>query len=364
MKNFDANAGQGLLVEVLEFIKNSGVDFLNPSSIHKGGQKARAAIEEARENILELANARNFRLIFTSGATEANNLALFQALQAKSKVAASSIEHPSVLEYLKHNFVDNYLLFDACSIADNISKLENYNFISSMWANNETGYILDSHVLAKKVKANFPKTLFHCDAVQGLGKCDFDLDNFDFVSLSAHKIGGLSGVGALLIKDDNPFYPMSLGGPQEVHHRAGTENVLGIICFGIAAKTWLKKKASYRKKLQNQREIIEQYLKNELNDIHFWSIEGQGLSNTISVQIPGIRADDLVVAMDLRSYCISSGAACASGKPEPSHVLIALGASEEAARESIRISLAVELEDTEVLNFCETLKDCVNKLSK
>lgn len=350
--NADANASFGLLPEVIEFLRAELPYFLNPSSIHQGGQTAKSLVENARAEIAEfLGLARGDRLVFTSGATESNNTALafgLNLVDRRPHIVTSAVEHPSVREVAlsaqRGGKTVTFVPVDRDS-GINLSAFEaalspDVTIVSVMTANNETGHLFPIASLSKLVRTNSPRALFHTDAVQALGKaplCFRDL-GVDLMSLSGHKIGALSGVGALVVAEHVPFQSQLLGGPQEGRLRAGTENVVGIATFGVAVAALRKSMARRIAAMQQGREVISKELAAAFPDAQFNSLEG-GLPNTLNVRFPRVRADDLVVALDSMGVRVSSGAACASGKPEPSHVLLALGLSAEAAKESIRISL-------------------------
>lgn len=375
--NFDANASYGLLPEVIDAIAQYS-SILNPSSIHRGGQFSRSLIEESRSEISQLLNLkRGHRIIFTSGATESNNTAIFSKFQStfkNSNLVISSIEHPSVKEAaykLKEKGVEirevapshgqefrAEAFLDACD--------ENTRLISVIFANNETGQILPIESVFSKVKSKYPHILCHSDAVQALGKIQFDFENLncDALSISAHKIGGLSGVGALVVRDGVSITPMLIGGPQEVRFRAGTENVLGIISFGVAAKV-ARNNLSYRIQRMNALKqalikMLEDRFQNSEIKIQFSNV--QTLPNTISLRVPEVSADDLLVKLDLGGLYVSAGSACSSGKPEPSYVLLSMGLSEEEAKQTVRISLRSETTYDELCNGAKILIDSIESL--
>jgi len=355
--NFDANASYGLLPEV-ERLLSQYSSILNPSSIHQGGQRSRALIEESRREISQLLNLkRGDRVIFTSGATEANNTALlskYQSTFAGSNIVISAIEHPSIRDaayklsekgvevreaYPESNH--EFLPESFAALCDDQTRC-----VSVMLANNETGQVLPVQEIAKAIKEVSPYVLIHVDAVQALGKINIDFQTLgaDLLSISAHKIGGLSGVGALVVRDGISVSPLLIGGPQEVRFRAGTENVLGIISFGVAARV-MREQFEYRTaRMSALKAAFISKIKDELSEfgvcVNFEEL--QTLPNTISLRVPGVSADDLLVALDLLGVWVSAGAACSSGKPEPSHVLLGMGFTEEEARETIRISLRSE----------------------
>ena len=381
MLNFDANACYGLTQEVQEYLvtKVNYANFIaNPSSIHKLGQNSRGLIENARIEISSFLKIdQNKRLIFTSGASESNTQAIlspyWEELNVNTNVnfVTTAIEHPSVLEtanFLKTRGVEVRIvppnkdgLYSPeifLEYVDNNTKL-----ISVMYANNETGYIFEVENIAGLVKSKFPNILFHCDGVQALGKIDFSLENslIDYFTFSGHKIGSLTGVGALVINKDIAVNSLIFGGPQESRHRAGTENVLGIQTLAIACSNLEKKLKENLLKLQKNKELIIEYLNTNFKDrIKINHSNSKTLPNTISLEIQGVNADDFVVALDLDGICISSGSACASGKPLPSHVLLALGKTYEEAKSTIRISFRADLSTAELELFLVKLNSRLN----
>lgn len=391
--NFDANASLGLLDEIQEKLFSLFGKALNPSSIHAGGQKARNLIETARDQVANSiglksvtnsnsivdAHKTQAKIIFTSGASEANNCALFNPFwhklncQTESELVTTKVEHPCVLEpaqrlaefgiKLKFLNVNNDASLDLSQLESLVNA--NTRLVSVMLANNETGQIYPVAEISKKVKMFSPATLMHSDAVQAYGKMplNFDLLGVDTLSLSGHKIGALSGVGALVVRAGMEVQPLILGGVQEKRMRAGTENVLGIVSFGLAAsilerdlKLRVKKMAEYKARLLA--EIAK------LPAIKINNPSQNTLPNTINLQVSGALADDLVVALDLQGLLISSGAACASGKPDASHVLIAQGLSKEQAKQSIRISFKHEYAVGEFERGVEILVGVLVKSSK
>jgi cysteine desulfurase len=354
--NCDANASYGLSHAVKSRIDKLGIDFHNPNSIHRGGQQARSVIESARTSIAHLINApSSSRIVFTSGATEANNTALSIPVSystANRELVHSAIEHPSVSVYaerleargvrrqvipvMKNGLIDQDLLRATVTSATSM--------VSIIWANNEIGTVQDISALTRTIREVAPHTLIHSDAVQVLGKhpLDFAASGLDLLTLSAHKVGGLTGVGALVVGSRVPFEPLLAGGAQELYHRAGTENVLGIASFGFAAEEIAGTLDSRISAMAQSRHYLYRLLTQAIPDLHCNTPLDSSLPNTLNVRFAGIRADDLVVAMDRVAIGISSGAACASGKPLPSAILMAIGLSPEAARESIRISLRAD----------------------
>jgi len=376
--NLDVNATYGVEPEVLEYLKSVLPSCLNASSVHSAGQRARALMEAAREEILGLVGAAGKRLVFTSGATESNNLLINSFIcgkrfqERKNHIVISSVEHPSILEPAqrfaqmggnlsmvvpsengKFNSDD---FINACHSETNL--------VSCMLANNETGDLLPVKEISSALQHNNIHTFMHCDAVQALGKMELNMSKLgvDCLSLSGHKIGALPGVGALIFKHELELSPLILGGPQEMHFRAGTENLPGIVSFGYMAAKLKKTLQADIGKMKKHRKIIFEILKIGIADLRLNSFSDESLPNTLNLRIAGVRSDDLVVALDLKGICISSGAACASGKPQPSHVLLAMGLSEEQARQSIRISVGPHYLPEEISSCANSVVECVAQM--
>lgn len=384
--NFDANASLGLSEELRSELTPYIDSYLNPSSIHSGGQAARTLIEKARAQLAELLGLNDdYRIIFTSGATEANNQAINSSFwqhlgggitgrsRAGFEIVSSATEHPSVLEpilRLERLGIRTYLVYPGAEQTlqpEQVLKAcsPDTKLVSFMLANNETGTISPIAEVCKAVKEFNPRTVFHCDAVQALGKIEVNYSNLnvDMLTFSAHKIGGLTGVGALVVKKELDVNGLLLGGAQELRFRAGTENVLGIVSFGLAARHLISRQAKNIENMLIQRNFLHGYFKEKLGHVGIrFNLSPQSLPNTLSLHVPGILADDLVVALDLEGVLISSGAACASGKPLPSHVLIAMGQSEKEARQTIRISLGPDLLSTEVEFAAGRIVTCINRM--
>jgi len=380
--NFDANASYGPLKGLKELVWEK-VESLNPSSIHSGGQKARSLIEEARDSLGELLGlTSDDRLVFTSGASEANNTAVmlpFWAFQKKLLAGGvlrphfltTSIEHPSVLEPLERLESFGYPVtrlkmqngaFSGEYFLNNLRP--ETALVSVMFANNETGQILPVPEISAAIKSKRPDVLIHTDAVQLIGKAEisFSETGVDMLTLSGHKIGSFTGVGALVVKRALKNTPLLKGGPQESRWRAGTENVPGIVSLGIAARELKGLELERAAKMKSFRDDLLARLLAGLKNITVNAELQPRLPNTLSVRVPDVHADDLVVALDLKGVFVSSGAACSSGKPEPSHVLLASGLSEKEARETIRISLRAEHTDQEIKEAAETIVACILKM--
>jgi cysteine desulfurase len=322
----------------------------NPSSVHAEGRQARRLIEEARASVAGAVGASPRNVIFTSGGTEANALALTPGLRRAegvpvARLLVSAIEHASVLaggrfaaEAIASIDVTHSGLLDLGHLR---AMLENgpAALVSVMLANNETGALQPIKQAAEIVHA--AGGLLHVDAIQALGKIPFDINemNADLVTLSAHKIGGPKGVGALVLAEGVlGFEPQLRGGGQELGRRAGTENVVGIAGFGAAVKAALGALEQDAVRLESLRNRLESGLRETPGVIVF--AEGvQRLPNTTLFTVPGLRAETAVIGFDLAGIAISSGSACSSGKVQPSHVLKAMGFGPQLAQGALRLSL-------------------------
>ena len=377
--NFDVNATYGVDAQHFKSVDAICHGALNPSSVHRGGQQARAIIEECRDSIRAFLSApASTRVTFTSGATEANNLAIFgsqlsdPAKFKNSSVVVSAVEHPSVLAcverleqlgvsitQIKPRSDGSFHVDDFLSAANNETRL-----VSVMLANNESGQILPVADITSALKKAYPQVLVHCDAVQAAGKIPISMTalGVDYLTLSAHKIGGLPGVGALVSGEHITCNPLVFGGPQEGRLRAGTENIFGIASFGLIINEVSQNLDDRLTRFLVNRDYLKKVLLEIVDDIVINFTSLNLLPNTLSITFPGIRADDLVVALDLEGVMISSGAACASGKQQPSHVLTAMGFSKEKARETIRISLGAMHEKDELDYAAETINRVIRRM--
>ncbi|MFA5271935.1 MAG: cysteine desulfurase family protein [Candidatus Omnitrophota bacterium] len=324
-------------------------EYANPSSVYHFSQRALKAVCDARLEVARSISAKEDEIIFTSGGTESNNLAIKGvALSAKSKgkhIITSKIEHHSVLNPCKfleeRGFNVTYLNVDSFGVVDlgqlEKSIMKETVLVSIMHANNETGTIQPIEKIAKICKAK--EVLFHTDAVQSAGKIPLDVNvGIDMLSISAHKFCGPKGVGALYLRKGIELCPLMHGGHQERDLRAGTENVSGIVGLG---KAFFLANSSIDK-AQKEVTILRERFKEGLKKINGIKLNGhpqKSLYNTLNVSIEGIDAASLLVKLDLKGICISAGSACMSGSLEPSHVLLAMGLGEDRARASIRVSL-------------------------
>jgi cysteine desulfurase len=310
----------------------------NPSSVHGFGRAARGLVDRARAQVAQLVGAKAENVIFVAGGTEANNLAL--ASRGARPLIVSGIEHESVLKPAQA--VGARILrvqrngqVDLDDLAAALREAGRPAFVSIMLANNETGVIQPLREAAALVHAS--GGLLHCDASQAPGRIALDLSELgaDLLTLSGHKMGGVLGVGALVLKGDLAIAPMLIGGGQEKFRRAGTENVPAIAAFGAAAEE--ARTLAHAACMAALRDRLEAQLAE-------FGIEALGknaprLPNTACVAVAGKSSETLVMALDLAGYAISAGSACSSGKVKPSHVALAMGCGEEISKSAIRISL-------------------------
>lgn len=352
--DLDGNASTGLAPEVLEAM----LPFLtptagNPSSLHAAGRQAREAVEAARRKVAALVGARPSRVVFTGGGSEADNLALkglaLGRRDGRDHVVTSAVEHPAVLETCR--FLESQglrltvLPVDGDGLVDpgELRRVlhERTLVVSVQLANNEVGTIQPVAELAALARA--AGALFHTDAVQAAGKVPVDVEalGVDLLTLSAHKLNGPKGVGALYVRKGVELVPLVHGGRQERGLRAGTENVAGIVGMGAAAERALAglveapRIAALRDRLEvGIRALVPGARRNGSRE--------RRLPNTLDLTLPGLRGEALVVALDRHGVALSSGSACKSGSPEPTHVLLAMGRTEEEAHCSVRLSLTRE----------------------
>ena len=329
----------------------------NPSSVHGSGRTARRLVEDARDAVAALVGAEPAWIVFTSGGTEANNLAL-RVLPKRAPILCSAVEHASVLSVMDGIVeipVDGDGVVDLGALEALLAGEDTPALVSVMLANNETGVlqpVADVAALAHEHGA-----LIHCDAVQAAGKMaiDFRALGCDLMSLSAHKIGGPSGVGALVVtsgvEDDLALIPMLRGGGQERGRRAGTENVPGIAGFGAAARAAREGLTDFAR-LGRWRERIENRLRQRA-DSRVYGFGAPRLANTSCLTMPGVEAETQVIQFDLAGVAVSAGAACSSGKVEPSRVLAAMGVDANEAATAIRVSLGWNTTEDDADKFVE-----------
>jgi cysteine desulfurase len=331
----------------------------NPSSVHAEGRQARKLVEDARDSISSAVGALPRNIIFTSGGTEANALALTPGLRrgaglAVERLVVSAIEHASVLaggrfpaDAISTVGVTSLGLLDLDRLRAMLEG-EPAALVSVMLANNETGAVQPVKEAADIVHS--AGGLLHVDAIQAFGKIPFDIKemNADLVTLSGHKIGGPKGVGALVLAEGMlGFEPLLRGGGQEKGRRAGTENVAGIAGFGAAAEAAMGALKTDALRLESLRNRLESGLRKTPGTIVF-SDDVPRLPNTTLFTVPGLRAETAVIGFDLAGVAVSSGSACSSGKVQPSHVLEAMGFGPKTAQGAVRLSLGWSTSDADI----------------
>jgi len=317
----------------------------NPSSVHRRGRAARQLVERSREAVAALVDAPADSVIFTSGGTEANHLALLGS--ERKRVLVSAVEHSSVLQAVPEAEripVDSDGIVDLAALTALLDADPRPALVSVMLANNETGVIQPASEIAEIVHAH--GALFHCDVVQAAGKIPLLMAEIgaDLMTLSAHKIGGPSGIGALVSSAE--VTPLLRGGGQEGYRRAGTENLAGIAGFAAAAAAC--DPAEYER-VRELRDRLEAVLPNAV-------IVAAGtprLPNTSAIAMPGVPAETQIIAFDLDGVMVSAGAACSSGKVGPSHVLAAMGVAPDIATATIRVSLGWATTEADIDHFVD-----------
>jgi len=323
----------------------------NPSSVHRWGRAARQAIEQARFTVAALLDTPAEGVVFVSGGTEANHLALLGS--GRDRVLVSAVEHDSVLRAApeaERISVD----CDGVVVLDTLDRLVAADprpaLVSVMLANNETGVV--QPVAAIGAIARTHGALFHCDAVQAAGKITLDARTIgaDFVTLSAHKLGGPPGIGALVVTGELELTPLLHGGGQERGRRAGTENLVGIAGFAAAAVAATEEIAVYDR-VRALRDALESGLAAIAPDAVVLGAAAPRLPNTAAIAMPGVAAETQVIALDLDGVMVSAGAACSSGKVGPSHVLEAMGVGPDLVGSTIRVSLGWDSSEADVAHF-------------
>jgi cysteine desulfurase NifS len=364
----DHNATTPIAPEVRDAMIEAVELYGNPSSLYAEGRTSQTYLEDARRRIALLLNCTARRIIFTGGGSEANNLAIKGVAfsdRSRRHIITSSIEHPSVLNTCrwleKQGYEATYLAPDRQGIVQpetlEDAMRSDTLLVTIMTANNETGAIQPVQELAAIAHAK--GSLFHTDAVQGIGKIPLDVNELDadLLSLSGHKFHAPKGVGALYIKKGIDIHALVHGGKQEHNLRAGTENVIGIAGIGRAAEIALQS-VSDMERVAKLRDRLEMKLCEFVPNAHRNGHKTERLPNTLNITLPGIRGESLVLALDQYGIASSSGSACRSGSPDPSHALTAMGLSTEEAHCALRLSLGYENTVSEI----DMVIDCIGKI--
>jgi len=374
----DANATTPLLPEVMEAMRPYWMeDFGNASSIHLQGQKARKAVDHARQTLAHFFNCREAEVVFNSGGTEGDNTAIFGLLRAGDHFITTSIEHSAVLRAAdrvaergvevtfvapsKDGLIDPEEIRRAMRPAMRLGDSRRI-LVSVMLANNETGVIQPVEEIGRIAAET--GAFFHIDAVQGAGKVGFDVQRFGchLCSISAHKVHGPKGVGAMYVRRGTPLEPLIVGGSHERRQRAGTQNVPGIAGLGKAAELAMK---SLEDGTMERVARLRDRLEAGLLEIPGTAVNGAGApraANTTNVHFEHLEGEALVIALDLKGVAVSGGSACHSGSTEPSHVLMAMGLGRNAALASLRFSLLKTVSEEDVDHVLRVVPEAVEHL--
>jgi cysteine desulfurase len=349
-------------------------NFGNASSIHSSGQRGRSAVDAARDSVAALIGAKTAEIVFTSGGTEADNLALFGSVavsnHSRKHIITTAIEHHAVLnaaQALEKQGIDvTYVPVGASGIVDPQDVLGALRpetiLISVMHANNELGTIQPIEEIGRIAAEG--DVYFHCDAVQSAGKLPLDVNRLgvDLLSISAHKIYGPKGVGALYVRAGTPLEPQFHGGHHERDRRPGTENVPGIVGFGKAAELARVRLTADSARIESLRDRLEEMLLNSLASVRVNGDRSRRVPNTTNLAFTAAGGEALVIALDLQGVACSTGAACSSGAVEPSHVLLAIGLSPDEARSSLRFSLGRTTTAAEIDRAADIIPPTVERL--
>ena len=347
--------------------------FGNPSSLHSLGQAARAAVEQARRRLLTVLSVKGGRLVFTGSGSEADNLAImgFAKSRPGGRVIRSAIEHKAVIRCtdaladsgydVQVSAVNGEGVVDLESLADLLEQDGRPTLVSVMWANNETGVIQPLDRIRNLCREK--DAVFHCDAVQALGKVPVSLETVDMLALSAHKIGGPKGIGALWIGEGIAIEPVVHGGGQEGGLRSGTENVAGIVGFAEAAAVVAAEQPHESERLLSLRQQLEDGLGAAMPEL---VVNGRGapqrLPNVVNVSLPDVDIEGLLTSLDLEGICVSSGSACTTGSVDPSHVMVAMGRKGDLAQNTIRFSLGWGTDAQQIERVLETFPRVVERV--
>jgi cysteine desulfurase len=345
-------------------------EFGNPSSVYEEGAAARARVEAARAQVAALLGAQPNDVRLTGGATEANNTLLFGLLAPGDHVVTSAVEHPSISEpltLLEGRGVSVSRVApdsDGCVEAEAVAQAigPDTKLVSIIWANNETGSLQPVEEISAACRER--GVLFHSDATQAVGKTEIDLAQVpvDFLSSSAHKLGGPKGAGALIARDNVALPAFLHGGGQERGLRGGTENVAGIIGYGLACELAMAERAEREESCGKLRDRLWAGIESSVQGVRWNGTRDRVLTNTLNVEFKGVAGEVLVQALDLEGVAASAGAACHSGSIEPSKVLTAMGRTPEQARGSLRLSVGWGVDEAQIDRVIGLLAELVPRV--
>jgi cysteine desulfurase len=347
--------------------------FGNPSSLHGLGLEAEKRVEASRKTIADMLGVDSKNILFTSGGTEANNMAIFGVAKARHKIGmkllTSTIEHPSVLEAFRHleseGFTVSYVDVNSKGVLD-LDMLEYFldnetTLVSIMHVNNETGVIQPIEKIKKIMLEKAPYAHLHSDCVQSFGKIDVKPQKMgaDLVTVSSHKIHGYKGTGALYVSDMRMMRPMLFGGEQQLEMRPGTENTGGIMAFGAAAAECVVDNS----KLLAMRDKMKWRL-SSIPDIKINGSDEYSSGSILNISFVGIKAEILLHALEAKGVYVSTGSACSSHKPQPSHVLMAMGLTKKETEGAIRISFDNQTDENDVMKAAEIIEQEVASIRR
>ncbi|MCB0342339.1 MAG: cysteine desulfurase [Pseudobdellovibrionaceae bacterium] len=355
----------------------------NPSSIHWSGREPKALLRNSRQAVAQFVGANSLEIVFTSGGSEANNMALkgvfFPILQKmlsgetppRRELVISAVEHPSIVKAAE-SLQEWGIVVHRVPVSRNgeldfefLTSVVNEKtaLVSVMYANNETGHCFPIAKISKLVREQ-AGALFHCDGVQALGKAAVDVKRWgvDMASFSGHKFYALKGCGFLYIRKGLNLPSLIHGGGQERRRRAGTENTVAIASLGYVVEHWGSHVSSQRERLAALRDQMEDSILESISDVTVAGREGKRMGNTSSLMIAGVDGESLLMNLDILGFSVSTGAACSSGNPEPSPVLLAMGLSRDEAQSSLRLSLGWGTTEGEIKRFVEALVSVVERL--
>ncbi|MDD2321105.1 MAG: cysteine desulfurase NifS [Geobacteraceae bacterium] len=371
----DNNATTALHPEALEaMLPFFSEQFGNPSSIHWAGRRVKSAVEEAREQVASLIGCEASEVVFTSCATESNNMAIKGVAAARhargNHIVTTTVEHPAVLTpclYLEHQGfqvttldVDEQGMLDLNALEAAITDAT--ILVSAMYANNETGTIFPVREIGELAAGK--GICFHCDAVQAVGKIPLHWkeSNIHLLSLSGHKLQGPKGIGALIIRKGTKVFPLLHGGSQERNRRAGTENVAGIVGLGKACEIAERSMTTESLRIQALRDRLEQGIIATIPGVRLNGHPLKRLPNTVNLSFLDVKSDSLLFNLDLAGIAASSGSACSSGAIKSSHVLRAMGVGSGAPVANIRFSLGSGNSEQDVADVLKVLPGIVQRL--
>jgi cysteine desulfurase len=351
-----------------------GARFGNPSSVHRWGRDARTALDEARSRIAACLKAQPDEIVFTSGGTEGDNLAIIgpwrtRRAHGRNAVVTSPTEHKAVLEAVhqvaREGGEERLFPIDAHGMImpDAVESMvtEDVAVVSVMWINNEVGVVQDVPAIGARAKS--VGALMHTDAVQAFGKLPIDTTTLpiDLLALSGHKIGAPKGIGAMYIRRGTPFEPLFHGGSQDRGRRPGTENVAFAVALAVAAEMQLAEREQECARLSTMRDALQAAILARVPDAVVHGLGATRAPHILSVSVPGTDSESLLMALDLAGIAASGGSACQSGSVSPSHVLSAMGVSRNLAGAAVRLSVGMLTTDADIARVCEVFPALVEK---